>query len=312
MRDKETARRRLAFDELLRVQMVLVLRKRALEREARGLAHAVGGELVRRFHEALPYPLTGAQRQAISEIEADLAAPHPMHRLLQGDVGAGKTVVAVSTLLAAVQGGHQGALMAPTEVLAEQHATGVRALLGDLRVPDPANLFGERPLRVELLTNRVTGNDRKEVLAGLADGSVDIAIGTHALIQEGVAFSSLGAVVVDEQHRFGVEQRAAATRQVEWSRARPARDDRHADPAHRGDDRVRRPRRERARRAAARPHADRHEVGERPADGGRGVGRRARRGGRGAAGLRGVPAHRREREARGGVGRGDLPAAVGR
>jgi ATP-dependent DNA helicase RecG len=209
MREKEAARRRLAFDELLRVQLVLVLRKRELERSSRGLAHDLGGELVRRFHEALPYPLTGAQRRALAEIEADLALPQPMHRLLQGDVGAGKTVVAVSTLLVAVQGGHQGALMAPTEVLAEQHATGVRALLGDLRVPDPANLFGDRPLRVELLTNRVTGSDRKDVLAGLADGSVDIVIGTHALIQEGVDFESLGAVVVDEQHRFGVEQRAA-------------------------------------------------------------------------------------------------------
>jgi ATP-dependent DNA helicase RecG len=210
MREKEEARRRLAFDELLRVQLVLVLRKRELEREAQGYAHVIGGELVDRFQEALPYPLTAAQRRAIGEIEADLAAPWPMHRLLQGDVGAGKTVVAVSTLLAAVQGGHQGALMAPTEVLAEQHAAGVRALLGDLRVPDPeGNLFGERPLRVELLTNRVTGAERKDVLAGLADGSVDIAIGTHALIQEGVDFASLGAVVVDEQHRFGVEQRAA-------------------------------------------------------------------------------------------------------
>ena len=209
MRDKEQARRRLAFDELLRVQLVLVMRKRELERTSRGLSHQVGGELVRRFHDALPYPLTNAQRRAIAEIEGDLASPHPMHRLLQGDVGAGKTVVAVSTLLAAVQGRHQGALMAPTEVLAEQHATGVRALLGDLRVPDPANLFGERPLRVELLTNRITGSERKDVLAGLADGSVDIAIGTHALIQEGVSFHSLGAVVVDEQHRFGVEQRAA-------------------------------------------------------------------------------------------------------
>jgi len=209
MRDKDAARRRLAFDELLRVQLVLVMRKRELERTSRGLSHQVGGELVRRFHAALPYPLTSAQQRTIAEIEADLASPHPMHRLLQGDVGAGKTVVAVSTLLSAVQGGHQGALMAPTEVLAEQHATGVRMLLGGLRVPDPDNLFGERPLRIELLTNRVTGTERKEVLAGLADGTVDLAIGTHALIQEGVAFHSLGAVVVDEQHRFGVEQRAA-------------------------------------------------------------------------------------------------------
>ncbi len=206
---KEQARRRLAFDELLRVQLVLVLRKRAMEREQRGLQHEVDGDLVHRFYDALPYSLTGAQRRAIDEIETDLAAPHPMHRLLQGDVGSGKTVVAVATMLAAVQGGHQAALMAPTEVLADQHATGVRALLEGVSVPDPGNLFGDRPLRVELLTNRVTGADRKDVLAGLADGMVDIVIGTHALIQDAVDFASLGAVVVDEQHRFGVEQRAA-------------------------------------------------------------------------------------------------------
>jgi ATP-dependent DNA helicase RecG len=209
IRDKEQARRRLAFDELLRVQLVLVLRKRAMERDQRGIAHDMSGDLVARFHSALPYPLTSAQQRAIAEIEADLAAPHPMHRLLQGDVGSGKTVVAVDTMMVAVQGGHQAALMAPTEVLAEQHATGVRALLEGVSVPDPGNLFGDRPLRVELLTNRVTGSDRKDVLAGLADGSVDIVIGTHALIQDAVDFSSLGAVVVDEQHRFGVEQRAA-------------------------------------------------------------------------------------------------------
>ena len=209
IRQKEIARRRLAFDELLRVQLLLVLRKRTMEREERGIAHGLSGELVDRFYEALPYPLTGAQNRAIGEIEADLAAPHPMHRLLQGDVGAGKTVVAVAAMLSAVEGGHQAALMAPTEVLAEQHATGVRDLLRGVSVPDPANLFGDRPLRVELLTNRVTGADRRDVLAGLADGSVDIAIGTHALIQDKVDFSSLGVVVVDEQHRFGVEQRAA-------------------------------------------------------------------------------------------------------
>jgi ATP-dependent DNA helicase RecG len=130
--------------------------------------------------------------------------------LLQGDVGAGKTVVAVASMLAAVQGGHQAALMAPTEVLAEQHAAAVRKMLDGVIVPDPeGNLFGERPLRVELLTNRVTGADRRAIVADLAGGSIDIAIGTHALIQEGIAFGSLGVVVVDEQHRFGVEQRAA-------------------------------------------------------------------------------------------------------
>ena len=209
MGEKEMARRRLAFDELLRVQLVLVMRKRALEREAKGIRHVIAGELVGRLRSALPYQLTSAQQRTIAEIEADLAGPHPMHRLLQGDVGSGKTLVAVSAMLTAVQGGHQGALMAPTEVLAEQHATGVRRLLEGVTVPDPGNLFGDRPLRVELLTNRVTGAERRDVLAGLADGTVDLAIGTHALIQEGVQFHSLGVVVVDEQHRFGVEQRAA-------------------------------------------------------------------------------------------------------
>jgi ATP-dependent DNA helicase RecG len=209
MQAKEAARRRLAFDELLRVQLVLVMRKRALEREAAGIRHAAGGPLVRRFHEHLPFALTGAQTRTIAEIEADLAGPHPMHRLLQGDVGAGKTVVAVSALLTAVQGGHQGALMAPTEVLAEQHAASVRALLDGVTVPDGGSLFGDRPLKVALLTNRVTGAERREVLAGLADGTVDLVIGTHALIQEGVELRSLGVVVIDEQHRFGVEQRAA-------------------------------------------------------------------------------------------------------
>jgi len=217
MVEKHQARRRLAFDELLRVQLVLVMRKRALERESRGIRHEIDGPLVGRLRAAVPYELTGAQQRAIGEIEHDLAGPHPMHRLLQGDVGAGKTLVAVSAMLTAVQGGHQGALMAPTEVLAEQHATGVRRLLQGVTVPDEGSLFGDRPLRVELLTNRVAGADRRDVLAGLADGSVDIAIGTHALIQEGVEFHSLGVVVVDEQHRFGVEQRAALKAKGEGS-----------------------------------------------------------------------------------------------
>jgi ATP-dependent DNA helicase RecG len=132
-----------------------------------------------------------------------------MHRLLQGDVGSGKTVVAVAAMLTAVQGQHQGAIMAPTEVLAEQHFVGIQQLVKDLQVPDPQNLFGDRPLRVELLTGRVTGEKRRQVLSDLASGGVDIVVGTHALIQDGVAFNSLGVVVIDEQHRFGVEQRAA-------------------------------------------------------------------------------------------------------
>jgi ATP-dependent DNA helicase RecG len=209
MEDVARARRRLAFDELLRVQLVLVLRKRALEMEAKGIQHEIDGNLVARFHAALPFELTDDQRAVVTEVQRDLAGVHPMHRLLQGDVGAGKTVVAVSALLTGVQGGHQGAFMAPTEVLAEQHLQTVRAMLDGVTVPAPDSLFADRPLRIALLTNRVTGADRRETLAGLEDGSVDLVVGTHALIQEGVRFNSLGVVVIDEQHRFGVEQRAA-------------------------------------------------------------------------------------------------------
>jgi ATP-dependent DNA helicase RecG len=205
----QMARRRLAFDELLRLQLILVMRKRAVERESRGIRHLVDGPLVGRFLDRLPFPLTSAQRRAIGEIQSDLVGPHPMHRLLQGDVGSGKTVVAVATLLAAVQGGYQGALMAPTEVLAEQHHLGVRALLADLSVPDDRTLTGERPLTVALLTNRTGAAERTKLRAGLAEGSVDLLIGTHALLSEQVDFRALGVVVIDEQHRFGVEQRAA-------------------------------------------------------------------------------------------------------
>ncbi|MGH9246176.1 MAG: ATP-dependent DNA helicase RecG [Acidimicrobiales bacterium] len=209
MHEMAEARRRLVFDELVRIQLALVLRKRMLERTARGLRHDIGGNLVPRFHELLPFTLTKAQERAIAEIDADLAAPHPMHRLLQGDVGAGKTLCAVSALLVAVQGGHQGALMAPTEVLAEQHDLSVRALLEGLTVPDAGNLLGERPVRLVLLTSRTSAAERRRILAELAAGQIDILVGTHALIQEGIEFRSLGVVVIDEQHRFGVEQRAA-------------------------------------------------------------------------------------------------------
>ncbi|MDA8044142.1 MAG: ATP-dependent DNA helicase RecG [Actinomycetota bacterium] len=203
------ARTRLAFDELLRLQVVLVMRKRAMEREATGIRHKVGGELVARFGESLPFSMTSAQERAVAEIFADMAGPHPMHRLLQGDVGAGKTLVAVAALLASVEGGHQGAFMAPTEVLAEQHHAGVSRLLADLTVPSEDTLFADRPLRVALLTNRTTGSERTRLHQQLADGTVDILIGTHALLTESVEFKSLGCVVIDEQHRFGVEQRAA-------------------------------------------------------------------------------------------------------
>jgi ATP-dependent DNA helicase RecG len=211
MSEAEAARRRLVFDELLRIQLTLVLRKRMIERTSQGIQHVLSGTLVDQLLGRLPFELTGDQRRVIDEISADLSRPVPMHRLLQGDVGAGKTVVAVAALLTAVQGGHQGAFMAPTEVLAEQHFSGIRPLVDGLVVKDTneATLFGDRPLAVELLTNRVTGKERQRVLAALADGDVDILIGTHALIQEAVEFKSLGVIVIDEQHRFGVEQRAA-------------------------------------------------------------------------------------------------------
>ncbi len=220
--ETEPARRRLAFDELFRLQLALVLRQARLQRDARGITHVVdapgakgagsggtGSGLVPQFLERLPFQLTAAQREAMDAIRSDLAGSLPMHRLLQGDVGSGKTVVAVAAMLTATQGGHQAALMAPTEVLAEQHAEEVRRLLDGLTVPDPATLEGHRPLGVALLTHRSSAAERAVIHAGLADGTVDILIGTHALLTDQVSFSSLGVVVIDEQHRFGVEQRAA-------------------------------------------------------------------------------------------------------
>jgi ATP-dependent DNA helicase RecG len=210
----EPARRRLVFDELFRLQLALVLRRRAFEVNARALRHDVSPRevtgdvsdtLVARFLSGLPYELTTAQRRALAVIVADMAGPFPMHRLLQGDVGSGKTVVALAALLAAVQSAHQGALMVPTEVLAEQHFTAVRALLGDLE--GPGGMAGGI-VRVELLTSKVKGKARTSVLDGLASGVIGVVVGTHALLTEEVAFHSLGCVVIDEQHRFGVEQRA--------------------------------------------------------------------------------------------------------
>ncbi|MGQ0832566.1 MAG: ATP-dependent DNA helicase RecG [Microthrixaceae bacterium] len=216
MADVESARRRLVFDELLRIQLALVMRKRKIEATSQGIEHVTSGVLVERFLEALPFSLTTDQVRVIEEITTDLRRPIPMHRLLQGDVGAGKTVVAVAALLTAVQGGHQGAFMAPTEVLADQHHSSIRPLLDGVTVSDDgSSLFGERPLTVELLTNKVTGKERQRVLAALASGEIDVLVGTHALIQEAVEFRSLGVVVIDEQHRFGVEQRAALKAKAE-------------------------------------------------------------------------------------------------
>lgn len=205
----QEARDRLVFDELLRVQLELVRRKRRTESSSVGYEQRTSGELVRRFVERLPFALTAAQLRAIAEIDADLRRPRPMHRLLQGDVGSGKTLVAVHALLVAVQSGHQGALMVPTEVLAEQHHAAVAELLGGLEVDDKHSMFPARPLQVGLLVGKLGAAQRRRILAELAEGRIDILIGTHALISENVDYASLGVVVIDEQHRFGVEQRAS-------------------------------------------------------------------------------------------------------
>ncbi len=169
MQAKDAGRRRLAFDELARLQVALVMRKRILERQADGISHVIAPgagapALLEEFRRQLPFALTGAQERAIAVITEDLAKAHPMHRLLQGDVGAGKTVVALAALLVAVQGGHQGALMAPTEVLAEQHFAGVRSLLGELTVPDDSTLDG-RPGRAGRAAHQPHHTHRAETAA---------------------------------------------------------------------------------------------------------------------------------------------------
>ena len=209
MSEVAEARRRLVFDELFRIQLELLQRKKIIEKTSIGINHSKKKNLTEVFLKNLSFELTDSQKRVMNEIRKDLEKEIPMHRLLQGDVGSGKTIVAVFTLLKAVQGGHQGALMAPTEVLAEQHYLGISKFLDNLIVEDSTTLLGDRPLQVDLLTNRTSSVDRKRINRGLEDGTVDFIIGTHSLIQESVSFNSLGAVVVDEQHRFGVEQRAS-------------------------------------------------------------------------------------------------------
>ncbi|HTK16393.1 MAG TPA: ATP-dependent DNA helicase RecG [Acidimicrobiia bacterium] len=211
MAEQRAAYRRLVFDEFLRMQVGLVARKRALAAEESGIRHTVDGPLVQAFLDQLPFTLTTDQTKAITEITHDMAGAAPMHRLLQGDVGSGKTVVALASLLVAVQGGYQGAFMAPTEVLAEQHYLGSVKLLEGLTVSAQGaqgSLLGDRPVRVELLTNRTTAAERRRIAKGLAGNEVDILVGTHALLYGDAEFTNLGFAVIDEQHRFGVEQRA--------------------------------------------------------------------------------------------------------
>jgi ATP-dependent DNA helicase RecG len=188
------AKDRLAYDELLANQLALLLVRRDT-RARKGRALAGDGRLTQPLIASLPWPLTGAQSRVLGEISGDMAQASPMLRLLQGDVGAGKTMVALVAMLTAVEAGAQAALLAPTEILARQHFASITKTLGDL------------PVRVALLTGRDKGKVRNDLLDDLAMGRIDILVGTHAIFQEGVDYHDLGLVVVDEQHRFGVAQR---------------------------------------------------------------------------------------------------------
>lgn len=190
------ARRRLVFDEFFYLQLGMLYRRNLLKQSQNGAVLSAKGELIENFYKVLPFKLTNAQQRVVGEILSDLEKPEPMNRLVQGDVGAGKTVVAVVAMLAAIQGGYQAALMAPTEVLAEQH---YKKLVG---------WFNLLHLPVELLTGSTKTKKRREIHSQLETGELPVLVGTHALIQETVSFNKLGLVIIDEQHRFGVEQRA--------------------------------------------------------------------------------------------------------
>ena len=194
------ARKRLVFEELFLLQLALAVRKRGMEMPGNGIQFKMPDSFADELKQILPFELTGAQKRVIQEIAADMAKPQCMNRLLQGDVGSGKTAVALAAMLIAVRNGYQAALMAPTEILAEQHYLGITKMLGSLGVLD---------ISVDLLKGSLRSKQRQGVVERIASGQTQIAIGTHALIQEGVDFRRLGLVIVDEQHRFGVMQRAA-------------------------------------------------------------------------------------------------------
>ena len=204
----ENARERLTFDEAFLLQSLLVLRRIELKKLNSTSRKAAAGGLLDAFDQRLPFELTAGQKAVCKEIESDLAQPHPMHRLLQGEVGSGKTIVALRAMLAVVDSGGQAALLAPTEVLAAQHLRTIQKLLGDLA---QGGMLGgsEVATQVTLITGSQNAAARKEALSLAANGDAGIVIGTHALLGEKVAFKDLGLIVVDEQHRFGVEQRDA-------------------------------------------------------------------------------------------------------
>ncbi len=204
---KDRARERLAFDELFLLQLGVLARKEKWQAEQPAPVVTTDKNVLDGFLGSLPFKMTGAQERALQEILADLARPRAMSRLLQGDVGSGKTVVALAALLAVAAQGYQGAVMAPTEILAEQHFQTFTRLLSAGAPPAGGPLVGGAPARVALLTGSTKG--KKALKSAIAAGEVDIVVGTHAVIQEGVEFPKLGMAVIDEQHRFGVAQRTA-------------------------------------------------------------------------------------------------------
>jgi ATP-dependent DNA helicase RecG len=225
------AQERLKFDELFSLELGVAYRKHRVEAARTGVAHAPEGFLTERLLSTLPFEPTGAQRRAVAEVGAAMARSRPMNVLLQGDVGSGKTLVALHAALIAIQSGHQAAIMAPTEVLAGQHARSVASLLEEVGGVSYLGLAAATARRAEgqgslldleegaqdegssltyaLLTSAVTGKDRRRILDGISDGGIDLVVGTHALVQEGVAFHDLSLAVIDEQHRFGLHQRMA-------------------------------------------------------------------------------------------------------
>ena len=202
MQALEKARYRLKFEELFYLQLSLLKQKYVRSRDVHGIQMPKVGEAFNRCYEALPFPLTGAQKRVITEIRNDMKSGQQMNRLLQGDVGSGKTMVAVLTALIAIGNGYQACIMAPTEVLAQQHFKNIQKFLAPTGV------------KSALLTGSSKASERREVHAGLEDGSIGIIVGTHALIEDNVVFRNLGLAIIDEQHRFGVEQRSKLWRKA--------------------------------------------------------------------------------------------------
>lgn len=206
--DKDSARERLKFDEALAVQLVLADRRRNTATAVAAQCPPIGDGIAAEFDRRLPFELTAGQREVAAEIADDLAAPHPMSRLLQGEVGSGKTIVALRAMLQVIDAGHQCALLAPTEVLAAQHARSIRSMLGTLAARGELGSH-ESATKVALLTGSMSTAAKRSALLDAVTGDAGIVIGTHALIEDRVEFLDLAMVVIDEQHRFGVEQRDA-------------------------------------------------------------------------------------------------------